>query len=77
MVKEVCWNCVHCDTFGGICFKGKFNGKPMTRLEIHSCNEFESAYREQNDKLVAEVERLKQEVERLKEYEYMYNDLDR
>ena len=42
-VKKVCWNCNHCDTFGGVCLKGKFEVEPTSRLLIqhHTCEEFD------------------------------------
>jgi hypothetical protein len=42
-MKQVCWNCKHCCTFAGICFKGKFENIPVKiQLEIYNCELFES-----------------------------------
>lgn len=40
--KQVCWNCCHCDTFGGICFKGKFVDFPKpVILSAYTCEEWD------------------------------------
>ena len=42
MMKKCCWNCKNCCTFGGVCFKGKFDElKYKVELEEYNCCEFE------------------------------------
>jgi hypothetical protein len=68
-VKKVCWNCVHCDTFAGICLKGKFEVDATSTILIQSyaCEEFDDSL---FTKMNMDVERLKAEVKRLKHYIY-------
>ena len=40
--KKCCWNCIHCDTFGGVCFRGKFYSLPVKiHLKNYVCEKFE------------------------------------
>jgi hypothetical protein len=65
-VKKVCWNCVYCDTFAGVCHKGKYTNVPLKiHLDHYSCEEFDdnlfTAMNLEIEQLKAENERLKQE----------------
>ena len=66
--KQVCWNCCHCDTFGGICMKGKFVDFPKpVILSAYGCEEWDNrdiffVMREEIRMLRQENDRLKQEI---------------
>lgn len=73
-IIKICWNCVHCDTFGGICFKGKFGDKPhKTDLSNYSCDLFEISTESTYKRLLIEIKRLKEENEQLIEANFQYN----
>ena len=65
-VKKVCWNCVHCDTFGGVCFKGKFlnNADKPILLNAYTCDQFDDNV---ITKTMLEIEQLKAENEQLRQ----------
>ena len=44
-MEKCCWNCSHCCTFSGVCFKDKWTAFKGTtckiKLEEYVCEEFE------------------------------------
>lgn len=76
--RMCCWNCKHCDTFGGVCFKGKFaNSLNKINLAKHSCDEFCSDETSSYNRLYADVARLTQENAETKQiYNERLDDLD-
>jgi hypothetical protein len=69
--NKVCWNCNNCDTFAGICFKGKFVNFPNpVILSAHTCEEFDNNF---ITKITIENKRLKEENEKLIEANFQYN----
>ena len=39
--KKCCLNCIHCDTFSGICIKNKFKIISFSKLEEYNCKDCE------------------------------------
>jgi hypothetical protein len=73
-VKKVCWNCNYCDTFAGICLKGKFEVDATSTMLIQSytCEEFDNTL---FSKMSIENDKLKEKND--KQFEALMKSINR